>query len=71
LNKTQNNNTIKYAFITREYIPPYTVFVSMERLEEGKKVNGKKIYPLFGTLSERKERRINVGPICQNLSVQL
>jgi hypothetical protein len=40
----------------------YTVFGSMERLEEGKKVSGKNHFPLFGTLSERKERGIKVGP---------
>jgi hypothetical protein len=43
----------------------------MERLEEGRKVNGKKSFPLFGTMSERKERRIIVGPMHKNLSVQL
>jgi hypothetical protein len=32
------------------------MFGSMERLEEGKKVRGKNHFPLFGTLSERKER---------------
>jgi hypothetical protein len=35
----------------------------MERLEEGRKVNGKKSFPLFGTMSERKERRIIVDPM--------
>jgi hypothetical protein len=48
-----------------------TVFVSKERLEEGEKVSGKKHFPLFETLLERKERRIKVDPIHKKLSVQL
>jgi hypothetical protein len=36
----------------------YTVFGSMERLKEGKKVSGKNHFPLFGCLSEWKERLV-------------
>jgi hypothetical protein len=35
-----------------------TVFGSMERLEEGKIVSGKNPFPLFGCLSEGKERLV-------------
>jgi hypothetical protein len=36
----------------------YTMFGSMERLEEGKKVSRKNHFPLFGCLSEEKERLV-------------
>jgi hypothetical protein len=47
------------------------MFGSMERLEERKKVSGKNHFPLFRTLSTRKERRIKVGLIPKKLSIQL